>query len=442
MRTECPHCGQHYDADKEYIDQIVECASCGQEFVVEILHEQDDCLIPQNDQHIQQEQTIMSSSSSERNDYNSTSIEQPCSASGLKALACEMCGSTDMIKQNGVFVCQSCGTKYSLEDARKMMIAGTVNIAGTVSVDNSDYVKRYLENARRALEKTDWDEVEKYYNMVEQNEPQNIEAIFFSAYGKAMLSLTDEDRFKRKQKFDVFCKSESVIDDYYDTNKSDYLRPIIKKMSLYLFKMCAADFVFHPNDDKPISGHGYPNYITFSNFFHHGDAPYTEAMFAMCEVQFINSIENIIKKDEQSYLYEILIEHYDSCLVNKYLELGIKERIISNRKKAAERLKQLDPNAKITEVPIAGACYIATAVYGSYDCPEVWTLRRFRDFCLGTSWYGRSFIKLYYSISPTVVKYCGHTKFFQEFWRNKLDKLVKNLNDKGISSKPYTDKNW
>ena len=24
-------------------------------------------------------------------------------------------------------------------------------------------------------------------------------------------------------------------------------------------------------------------------------------------------------------------------------------------------------------------CYVATAVYGSYDCPEIWTLRRFRD---------------------------------------------------------------
>lgn len=25
-------------------------------------------------------------------------------------------------------------------------------------------------------------------------------------------------------------------------------------------------------------------------------------------------------------------------------------------------------------------CYVATCVYGSYDCPEVWTLRRFRDY--------------------------------------------------------------
>ena len=40
------------------------------------------------------------------------------------------------------------------------------------------------------------------------------------------------------------------------------------------------------------------------------------------------------------------------------------------------------------------ACYVATAVYGSYDCPEVWTLRRFRDNTLEETWYGRAFIRL------------------------------------------------
>ena len=43
-----------------------------------------------------------------------------------------------------------------------------------------------------------------------------------------------------------------------------------------------------------------------------------------------------------------------------------------------------------------GGCYVATAVYGSYDCPEVWTLRRYRDYSLAETWYGRAFIKLYY----------------------------------------------
>ena len=37
----------------------------------------------------------------------------------MKRLTCEMCGSIDLVKQDGMFVCQSCGTKYSLEEAIK-----------------------------------------------------------------------------------------------------------------------------------------------------------------------------------------------------------------------------------------------------------------------------------------------------------------------------------
>ena len=49
-------------------------------------------------------------------------------------------------------------------------------------------------------------------------------------------------------------------------------------------------------------------------------------------------------------------------------------------------------------------CYVATCVYGSYDCPEVWTLRRYRDEHLAKSVFGRVFIRCYYSISPCIVK--------------------------------------
>ncbi len=46
----------------------------------------------------------------------------------MKPLTCEMCGSTNLLKQDGVFVCQSCGTKYSVEEAKKMMVEGTVAV--------------------------------------------------------------------------------------------------------------------------------------------------------------------------------------------------------------------------------------------------------------------------------------------------------------------------
>ena len=85
-------------------------------------------------------------------------------------------------------------------------------------------------------------------------------------------------------------------------------------------------------------------------------------------------------------------------------------------------------------------CYIATCVYGSYDCPEVWTLRRFRDNTLSNNMFGRVFIKTYYAISPEFVKWFGCTPWFKDFWKKRLDKMVSNLKSKGVADTPYKDR--
>ena len=87
------------------------------------------------------------------------------------------------------------------------------------------------------------------------------------------------------------------------------------------------------------------------------------------------------------------------------------------------------------------ACYIATCVYGSYDCPEVWVLRRFRDNVLKKNVFGRSFIRLYYAVSPCVVRTFGKTRFFHHFWRVSLDRLIGYLKKHGTEDTPYCDTN-
>ena len=74
-------------------------------------------------------------------------------------------------------------------------------------------------------------------------------------------------------------------------------------------------------------------------------------------------------------------------------------------------------------------CYVATAVYGSYDCPQVWVLRRFRDEHLATKWYGRTFIRTYYAISPKLVKWFGKTEWFKNLWKPMLDRMVRRLDE-------------
>lgn len=91
----------------------------------------------------------------------------------MKQLTCEMCGSTDLIKQDGVFVCQTCGCKYSIEEARKMMVEGTVEVTGTVKVDNTAAIENYLKMARNALEASNHEEAENYANKIIELDPQN-----------------------------------------------------------------------------------------------------------------------------------------------------------------------------------------------------------------------------------------------------------------------------
>ena len=84
-------------------------------------------------------------------------------------------------------------------------------------------------------------------------------------------------------------------------------------------------------------------------------------------------------------------------------------------------------------------CYVATCVYGSYDCPQVWTLRRFRDYSLAKSFFGRAFIRLYYAVSPTIVKWFGDTQWFKNMWQGTLDRMVYKLNAQGVEDTPYKD---
>ena len=68
----------------------------------------------------------------------------------MKQITCEMCGSTDLIKHDGVYSCQTCGTKYSVEEAKKMMIEGSVEVTGTVKVDDSSKIDNYYSMAENA----------------------------------------------------------------------------------------------------------------------------------------------------------------------------------------------------------------------------------------------------------------------------------------------------
>ena len=86
----------------------------------------------------------------------------------MKQITCEMCGSKDLVKQDGLFVCQSCGVKYSIEEARKLLveIEGTVEVTGTVKVDRGNEIDNLLLRAMQFETVGDIDKALQYYNKI------------------------------------------------------------------------------------------------------------------------------------------------------------------------------------------------------------------------------------------------------------------------------------
>lgn len=138
-----------------------------------------------------------------------------------------------------------------------------------------------------------------------------------------------------------------------------------------------------------------------------------------------------------------------------HYDLSDRDKGVQELQDLYAKITELDPDFVPPELPqiaaigatnsgsaSSGGCYVATAVYGSYDCPEVWTLRRFRDNTLASTWYGRAFVRTYYAISPTLVKWFGNTQWFKNMWRAPLDKMVADLNENGVESTPYNDRQW
>ena len=101
----------------------------------------------------------------------------------MKKLQCELCNGTDFTKDGDYFVCDYCRAKYSTQQAQKMIIEGTVDVAGTVQVDRRNDVANLILLAKSALEGSNANEAYEYANRALEIDPNNWEA--WACKGKA-----------------------------------------------------------------------------------------------------------------------------------------------------------------------------------------------------------------------------------------------------------------
>lgn len=93
----------------------------------------------------------------------------------------------------------------------------------------------------------------------------------------------------------------------------------------------------------------------------------------------------------------------------------------------AVRSKGARSGASSSNSTSSGGCFIATAVYGSYEAPQVLILRKFRDDQLHSTIWGRSLIRLYYFSSPPIANRLSAYPRLIAATRKLLDAFVRRV---------------
>lgn len=370
---------------------------------------------------------------------------------GFVAAKCTQCGANievDDTKEAGI--CKFCGTAFVTEKAinnYNTYVTNNNNFAGAninVMSGNIDNLIKMAENAEGAGNSK---EANEYYSKVLELEPDNRNALI----GKGVTA----------------CESSNVT----DVNSNELLSYASKAL-----QNCD-DNTFVLEVMKRLHGVSLLIYQGILSFYNE-KWKYQDALNYLIQGLDVSiNIATYMKKEIETRKLEgdkdfkfyysesikiCIMDCVEACKQREYVESITSGTFFSTENKGnikinsqkhaiylqiynemCEQIKTVDPSYEIPEInkqkEVSG-CYIATCVYGSYDCPQVWTLRRFRDYTLDEMWYGRLFIKCYYAISPTLVKWFGETRWFRKFWKSKLDKMVSNLNNKGVKDTWYYDK--
>ena len=228
---------------------------------------------------------------------------------------------------------------------------------------------------------------------------------------------------------------ETVYIDYEEYHKERILKILINN-----FKSDVENLRFNYwnyMDLRPVETMIF--YYSFSIFYIAKDLKNVSALF--CARQALKALEQIRCEKGTNPIDGINSNGKFLKLYEFSADREIYQKLLQMIDREIEILGNEEDKLKLIELKKADkkGCYIATCIYGSYDCPPVWTLRRYRDNILSQTWYGYLFIKFYYFTSPYIVKMFGNNKVFKMLIEKPLNKIVKKLNDNGFENTPYND---
>ena len=109
----------------------------------------------------------------------------------MKKMLCEICGSDNLLKEGGFFVCQSCSAKYSVEEAKKLLVEvdspveeasegkSRAPVTSKPKQKSGNELQKLYKAAENARETNNSKSAIKYYEKIAQMDPNAWEPLFY-----------------------------------------------------------------------------------------------------------------------------------------------------------------------------------------------------------------------------------------------------------------------
>lgn len=100
----------------------------------------------------------------------------------MKKMVCQICEGADFVKEEGLFVCQGCGCKYSQEEIKKLLVDDGTD-APAKNVHASNTLDALYQAARNARAVGDYETAKMHYREISAIDPNSWEAMFYIVIG-------------------------------------------------------------------------------------------------------------------------------------------------------------------------------------------------------------------------------------------------------------------
>ena len=172
-------------------------------------------------------------------------------------IKCEMCGSNNIMKENGIYICQYCGTKYSPDEAKKLMVEviESANIRTPIQVKAMDQNYALLENAINTFNQGGYAEAYTLFSNFLCLEPNNPKAIFYRGLSAAYQSTVASPRYAECANATVLAVNKALQIFDNETLES-FTVDVLHRFAQITFALCALydGYVYNINSSVRVYG--------------------------------------------------------------------------------------------------------------------------------------------------------------------------------------------